>query len=57
MVGGDEEGIGGWMKDACFVEVWSSWVRNEKGKGWRWAEEVQEGVMVDKEGAGLRRAG
>ena len=57
LVRGDEEGIGGWMKDACFVKVRSSWVRDEKGKAWGWAEEVEERIMVDKKWAGLRRAG
>lgn len=34
LVGGDEQCVGGWMEDACFMEVWSSWVGDEEGKTW-----------------------
>lgn len=57
LIGGDEEGVGGWMEDACFVEVWSSRIRNEEGKGGRWAEKAQEGIMIDEEWTGLRGTG
>ena len=57
LVGSDEEGVCGGMENACFVKVWSSRVRDEKGKGWRRAEQVQEGIMVNEEWTGLRRSG
>lgn len=57
LVGGDEEGVGGWMEDACFVEVRSSRVGDEEGKGRRRAEKAQERIMVDEEWTGLRGIG
>lgn len=57
LVGGDEECVCRWMEDAGFVEVGGSGVGDEDGEGGGGAKEVEEGVVVDKEGAGLRGGG
>lgn len=54
LVGGDEEGVGGRVEDAGFVEVWGAWVVDQELEGGGGAEEGEEGVVVDEEGARLR---
>lgn len=54
LVGGDEEGVCGGVKDAGFVEVGGSGVGDQDGEGGGGAEQVEEGVVVDEEGTRLR---
>ena len=57
LIRGEEEGVGGWMKDASFVEVRGARVVDEELQGGIWAEEGEEGVMIDQEGFWLRCLG
>ena len=52
-VGGDEEGVGFRVKDARFVEVGGAGVVDEDLEGRGRADEGEEGVVVDEEGARL----
>jgi hypothetical protein len=57
LVGGDEEGVGGRVEDAGLVEVGGARVMDQELEGGGGAEEGEEGVVVDEEGAGLRGGG
>lgn len=54
LVGGDEEGVCWGMEDAGFMKIGGSGVGDEDREGRGGAEQVEEGIVVDKEGTRLR---